>query len=325
MLNTISKEIKAIINNYSVEDQVIFRNKVINVDHYKFETVKAEQEQKTVTYLDGGQTEIISVGNFCLSFIRVFGVKFLGKLKQDFVKHEFYLLTYAQSKNNEIYYKSKVFQVKDENNTNKIPNLINEENLLISSNDTSIKIGQERAPISSVANMARRFAELKLAKHLADKDYSDYFLLDGTLEPSYPREELILAELPSKVCALTKTSSLFTTQGNNPLVLFSKICPDGCWSYHLQDNTHFVKLNQNSKHVFRYEGRKELLQQLLTNAEDALFLGYPYGLIFADRMARVSNQEKDQFKMKFLLNRENKELLSYLSASNGHEILDTIS
>jgi len=322
MLNKISSEIKELINNYSVEDQVIFRNNVVNVDPYKFETLNSA-EDKTITYLDGGQTEIISVGNFCLSFIRVFGVKFLGKQKQDFVKHEFYLLTYAQSKNNDIYYKSRVFPLEDESNLN--VNLINEEDLLISSKDTSIRMGQERAPISSVANMARRFAELKLAKHLADQDYSDYFLLDGVLEPSYPREELIIAELPSKVCALAKTSSLFTTQGNNPLVLFSKICPDGCWSYHLQDNTHFVKLNDRAKHVFRFEGKKELLSLLLTNAEDALFLGYPYGLIFADRMARVSNQEKDQFKMKFLLNKENKELLSYLNSSNAHEILDSIS
>jgi len=332
MLNTISSEIRNIINNFSTEDQILFKNKVVKVNPGMFEPINLDLnssiEPKTVTYIDGGQAEIISVGNFCLSFIRVFAVKFLGKEKKDFVKHEFYLLTYAQGQSDEIYYKSKIFPVEDESNLNKP--LLSEEDLLISSQDTSIKIGMERAPISSVANMTRRFAELKLAKHLAElenteKNFSDYYLLDGTLEPSYPREELIISELPSKICALAKTSSLFTTQGNNPLVLFSKICPDGCWSYNLVDHTNFVKLSSNSKHIFRFEGKKDILAQLLTNSEDALFLGYPYGLIFADRMARVTNQEKDQFKMKFLLNKDNQELLSYLNSSNAHEILDNIS
>ena len=105
--------------------------------------------------------------------------------------------------------------------------------------------------------------------------------------------------------------------------MLNKLQP-GKWSYFVDGKTYFVKLHEKSKHVFRYEGKKEYLSFLVENCNDALFLGYPYGLIFVDRMARVSNSEKNSLKMKFLLNKENKEVVDYLTTSNAHEILDNL-
>ena len=169
--------------------------------------------------------------------------------------------------------------------------------------------------------MARRFAELALAKTTE----ADYVLLDGTLEPTFKYEEMYLAELGSNVSALAKTNSLFTTCGNNPAVLLQKLSPHPhCWCYGIESRNYFIKLHPTAKHVFRFEGNTDILPYLIPQSTDPLFLGYPYGLTHADKMARVSNAERDSLKMSFLLREENKELASYLNVMNAHDILDSL-
>jgi hypothetical protein len=308
MFNQISQEIRETINNYSKEDQIIFNNKIIKINQDNFNSI-TPSKGKTIAFVDGGQAEIISSGNFCLSFIRVFAQVFKDNKKLNSYKKEFYLFTKAKWHNEELVYESKIFGDKN----------IDEEDLLISSNDSTIKSGIERAPISKVANMARRFAELNLAAEIS----SDVIILDGTLEPSYNNEEKYLTNLDNNVSALAKSSSLFTSSGNSPVVLLNKL-QQGTWSYFVDGKTYFVKLHDKAKHVFRFEGKREHLSYLVENCSDALFLGYPYGLILADRMARVSNSEKSSSKMKFLLNKDNKEIIDYLTTSNAHEILDNL-
>ena len=106
------------------------------------------------------------------------------------------------------------------------------------------------------------------------------------------------------------------------MVLLNKMGGQGCWTYHMENKTYFVKLHEKAKHVFRFEGNPEILPHLMNNSRDALFLGYPYGLILADQLARVSNEEKNSLRMNFLLRKENKEIMGYLNATNAHEILD---
>lgn len=305
MLKTIGEELRRKISSFSKEDSLIFKNEVIKINQNNFQSIDNTNEDRSIAFIDGGQAEIISAANFCLSFIRVTGLKIKGSNKLDLVKKEFYLLTTAKHSNDDIYYESKIFGDK----------LILEGDLLISSNDQSIRAGRERASINKVADMARRFAELSLAKEIE----TDFAILDGTLEPTFKNEEKYLGDY----CALAKSSSLFTASGNSPTVLLNKL-KEGCWSYLVRGNTYFVKLHQKSKHVFRFEGNKEILPYLIRNCNDALFLGYPYGLILVDKMARVSNEEKNSLKMRFLLDQENKEIVEYLQTTNAHDILDNL-
>ena len=62
----------------------------------------------------------------------------------------------------------------------------------------------------------------------------------------------------------------------------------------------------------------------MENSQDALFLGYPYGLIVADKFARVSHEEKKSLKMNFLLKADNREIAEYLSTTDAHDILDNL-
>lgn len=308
MLEEISKYLRENISNFPQEDKIIFNNKLIEINKDNFRSVPEEKESKKITFVDGGQAEIISAGNFCLSFIRVFAQTFLGEKRLENYKKEFYLLTTAKYLENDLWYESKIFGDR----------LIDEKDLLISSNDSSIKNGLERAAIGRVANMARRLAELSLAAQIK----ADFIVLDGTLEPTFKQEEKYLAKLSGNTCALAKSCSLFTVSGNSPVVLLNKIGPDGCWSYFLEGKTHLVKLNQKAKHIFRFEGNPKILSYLIPNCRDALFLGYPYGLIFADKMARVSNEEKKSLQVNFLFRKENKDIAEYLTTSDAHEILD---
>ena len=317
MLQKISQEIKAVLSQFSEKDSLLFNNQVLEINPGYFTPLYSAAEnnageEKTVAFVDGGQAEILSAGNFCLSFIRVSGVIFSGNKKIDHIKNEFYLFTRAKYINDDLFYESKVYPLTDK--------IIEENDLLISSNDSSIKIGIERAPIGKVANMARRFAELSLAAQLT----ADFIVLDGTLEPTFQNEEKLIARLPEKASALAKSSSLFTASGNSPVALLDKIGPSGCWSYFIAGHSYFVKLHEKSKHVFRFEGNKEALPYLVKNSQDALFLGYPYGLIFVDKMARVSNKEQQSLMVNFLLRKENKEIVDYLKTSNAHNILDRI-
>lgn len=312
MLQRISREIKEVVNSFPEEDRIIFNNKLINVDKINFRPI-VQENNKTLAFVDGGQAEIISAGNFCLSFIRIFAQTFNNNQKTKSFKNEFYLFTKAKYVDGDIYYESKIFPLTEK--------IISEEDLFIASNDSTIKTGTERAPISKVSNMARRFAELSLAAMIQ----ADYVILDGTLEPTFKNEEKYLEKLPETACALAKSSQLFTTSGNSPNILLDKLGPEGCWSYFIDNKTYFVKLHEKAKHIFRFEGNKDALPSLNQNSQDPLFLGYPYGLIFADKFARISNAEKNSLKTKFLLNKENQELLNYLTTTNAHDILDSIS
>ncbi len=338
MFEEVRKALQELVGSYSSsEDILLFKNKELPLSEGCFSEivplsgleVSAESSgSKNVAYVDGGQAEIISVGNFCLSFIRVAGVVFSGKKRGRQVVREFYVLSFAQRRESllgvdfgsDLDYVSKLFPVKGEL-------LISEEDLTLSSMDASIRTGSERAPIVKVANVARRFAELQLAKELAACDDVDFVLLDGMLDASFRGEEKLLSELEllGNVCALAKSSSLFTANGNSPVVLLSSLGPSGCWNYFVDGKTSFVKLHTCARHVFRFEGNRIILPFLLENACDPIFLGYPYGLIFADRIARVSNAEKDRMKMQLLLNKENAELVKYLQSSDAHSILDRIS
>ncbi len=309
----ISRYIKESLQ-FTGEDSLIFNRRLFAVSQDRFAPLQAGSG-RTITFIDGGQAEIISAGNFCLSFIRVFAQSFKDSQKTGSARNEFYLFTRARYLSEDLFYESIIFPCfpLDEK-------LVDENDLLISSNDSSIRRGSEGGPVGAVAGMARRFAELKLAA----KADSDFIVLDGTLQPAFPNEEKYLSALGKNVCALAKTSSLLTVSGNSPAVLLNKLAALPGWSYFVDGRTYFVKLNEKARHVFRFEGDKEILPFLAGHCHDALFPGYPYGLILADKLARVSNSEKSSLKMSFLLREENREIGDYLNSTNAHEILDTL-
>lgn len=313
MFSEISKEIRSLIQRFPAEDQLVFNNQIVFLRKDNFKPIESKEDRVRIAFVDGGQAEIISSGNFCLSLVRIFGQVFEGRVKKESFKEEFYLLSFLKNIGGKVFSQTKIFSEKD--------SPIHEDDLVLPVEELSL-IGEERTALIKLSNLARRMAELSLAKKMAEK--SDFVLIDGTLESRFKCEEKIIADLPGNISALAKTSSLFTSSGNSPNILLKKIGPKGCWQYYISDRTSFVKLHEKASHIFRFEGNHEILPYLIDNSCDALFLGYPYGLIFADKMARVSNEEKKNLKINFLLRKENREVAEYLSSIDAHEILDNL-
>ncbi|HLD01196.1 MAG TPA: hypothetical protein VJC39_05635 [Candidatus Nanoarchaeia archaeon] len=313
MLTTIAQHINQLITSFPDDDAIILNNQRYPLNKVNYTPITASSfSSSPIAFVDGGQTEILAAGNFCLSFIRIFAQVFNNNQKTESFLNEFYLFTQTVLEQEKLVYTSMIFPLQEK--------LISEQDLTISSVDQSIRTGNERAPIAKVISMARRFAELALASKIT----ASSIILDGTLEATYPNEEKYVQLLPSTACALAKSSSLFTAAGNSPTILLSKHSPGGCWSYQLTSKTAFVKLHPAAKHIFRFEGDPAVLPSLVQNSSDALFLGYPYGLMFVDRMARVSNEEKKLRTMQFLAKQQNKDLAVYLANTNAHNILDSL-
>src|SRR3989344_1620220 len=99
MLTEISNFLKARIQQFPSSDKILFNNKLIEIRKDNFESIPLSSSPKSIAFIDGGQAEIISAGNFCLSFIRVGALVYQdNKMIKDY-QHEFYLLTTAKYQN----------------------------------------------------------------------------------------------------------------------------------------------------------------------------------------------------------------------------------
>ncbi|MBI3035174.1 DNA double-strand break repair nuclease NurA, partial [Candidatus Woesearchaeota archaeon] len=217
-----------------------------------------------------------------------------------------------------------------------------------SSFDHTLMLGANRAEISNVANAIRRFAELRLAKIISKDNFCDVIVLDGSLQSTLTNEDRYLNELYEScsennviLAALSKTASLFTDDGNLLSVVLDNISNIPSWFYYpiadINNPSHkaemfFVKFHPKSKHIFRFEifniqksMAEDTINALASGCIDPIFIGYPYGLIEADRVARISNKEKDSLKTILLAKLRNKNIEKYLSTINAHAILDKIS
>ncbi len=294
---------------------------------------------KKIAFIDGGNAEIIGSENFSLNLVRVCYAVYKNNKKVIAKKFEIFAFVQALNRNGEIYYKASVFKTK---------NPIELEDVLFSSLDRTLMLGMNRAGIGTAANAVRRFAELKLAKYVSDEKISDAIVLDGSLQATLTGESIYLSELYGScgrnniaLSALSKTSSLFTDNGNLLGAVLDRISTLPVWFYHPivkitspahKAEMYFAKFHNKSGHVFRFEmfnGQKtkaeEIINNLAANSADPIFIGYPYGLVEADRIARVSNREKESLKTMFLVKLKNKDLEKHLNSANAHEILDRVS
>ncbi len=307
MLKEVQQDIVTFIQNFPQNDT--FLQSTISKNN--FTPLIPSSEEKVIAFIDGGEATLINGASFSVSLIRVATIYFKGKKKIKQTILSFYLLTTAKNHNGQLFYEGKIYSL--------TPKEFSLPDLFFSSYDETIRLGTEQASLTTISHVARRFAELKTAAQVS----ADFIILDGTLQKAYNNEEKYLSNLAKNVGALAKTSALYTKDANNPSALLHSLAPDGCWSYS-KKNISFVKLHPKSSHIFRYEGDTNALPPLLFLSCDAFFVGYPYGLIAADQLARVSNEEKKSLILRFILGKNSKSFMPYLNSQNAHEILDKI-
>jgi len=295
-----------------------------------------------IAFIDCGSAEIIRSANFSLSMIRVYYsiCKNNSRIKSE--KKEFYAFTTAIDKDNEIFYNTEIISGE---------NIIPDRNdLLLNSFDETIRQGVTRANISNVSNLVRRFSELNTALSLVEiLGRNDIIVLDGSLQCTFTNERKYMDNLLDKamkeeiiICGLSKTTTLMTDKGNSVNNALAKFGIKGKWAYNpvadIKSNEHkadisFVKLHEKSKHIFRFEIYKEQKEKLIeaasllaANSSDPVFIGYPYGLVDADKNARISNNEKDMLKTFFSVKfgKDWEKIKESLTSVDAHEILDSI-
>ena len=67
------------------------------------------------------------------------------------------------------------------------------------------------------------------------------------------------------------------------------------------------------------------LETLRAWSADAAFIGYPYPLILADQLARVTDQEREMWRMMLAADAASAERLrTELRASDAHDVLEHI-
>ncbi len=308
------------------------------IDAVNFHPIKKSDSCRKIAFVDGGNAQILGSGNFSLSLIKACYVVYENNKKIKSERIEIFAFAESIVENNEISYKISFFKSND---------TIDLNDICFGSFDPTLMTGSSRADIKSVANAARRFAELRIAKYVSDRKIADVIVLDGNLQCTYTGENIFLENLYASceknhvlLCGICKTTSIFTDNGNLVGVVLMNLNKDS-WLYHpvvdIENKNHraemaFVKLHDKSRHAFRFEILKnqraemnESVNLISSNCRDPVFIGYPYGLIEADRIARVSNQERDSLRTIFLVKMKNKNIEKHLNSGNAHEILDRIS
>jgi len=193
----------------------------------------------------------------------------------------------------------------------------------------SFAVEEKQIPEDAI-DTVRKYAELLVARELRAPDM--LLVLDGDLDAEHPLEKEAfdslftqIKESGCRVCALSKTNRFRTPEGMSMVQLLQQSSPPGRWLYRVNESTSFVKLHPRATHIFRLDTTGDELRvasDVCANANDPVFLGYPYGLVDADARARVTFKEVERLRIIFELKLQSKH---ESSALNAHSILDRMN
>ncbi|MEN6518565.1 MAG: DNA double-strand break repair nuclease NurA [Methanospirillum sp.] len=307
-------------------------------------------------FVDGGSQELIGAPNLSVQLHRVAAACWQGpsRVSLSALKCEFYSLAEAVFDRGDLSFRTHLVPA--------VPggagDLPDPADLLIRSRDPAICEGTRRAAIAKSADVIRKFAEWRTATAMVEKlNAGDALVMDGSLQTAYTNEQrychrlsLLASERGVIVSGLSKSSALFTTTGLPLITAIERMAIDhgiaGPWYYPVAalhgkgQNVmlYAVHLHTAADRPFRFEVRfdptegldegkvERVIAGLAANAGDAGFPGYPYGLIDADRTARVRFDELAYYRdclLAQLVDRNiHRSLSGCLRAGNAHDILN---
>ena len=335
----LSNEINSHLESSSEE---IYANNQIKHEKYKitkdkFKQIRLNKSGIEIAFVDGGISEIIMAPSISMHQLRIAIVSYKNLEKKKSVIKDFFLLCKIVKENDELYYTAKLFPT-----DNTKPQIYKTK-----IEDSSLKEGFSNGSISKFSSMILRFAELNFANEIIkDIEKKSILILDGSLQQKYNEENTIMKKLveacvrnETLLIGFPKTTSVITEDGQDITFLLRGMKSDKpMWFFgpiiNYKDESYnakifYAKLHKSSKKIFRVEISNEfshidynkIFGEIATISADPIFLGYPYGLIKVDSLARVTNAEKAQLKTRFM----NKVLLEDVESSlNSHNILDSI-
>ncbi len=206
---------------------------------------------------------------------------------------------------------------------------------------------EQETPLGKAAETARKLSELAAARKAASilKGENKFVVMDGTLETFGSEEKKGMENLRAEAAmrnvnlgAVAKTCSLLTDKGESLIDEIAKIAQGTGYiriaegkneSHHAEISV--AKLNSSASYVFRIEAATaealgKLVLALKIQSNDVAFPGYPYGLVMADKLARVSEAETELLKAKTraTATSEIRQMLTAEKALDAHKILDSM-
>jgi len=304
---------------------ILFGNSLTaKLDKKGFYGISDKPAESKIAFIDGGNADLMDAANFSLQLVRVYYTIYQNNKRIKSQKQEFYVLVAAKSKDGKIVYKIETF-----NTTMKLEHEFD-------SLDNTLIDGGHRAEPSKIAEAIRKFAELKIAAGVIDElGEGDILVRDGDLDCCITHEKEYLDALKEKadkkgvmVCGMSKTTRIITDTGSSVIAALNALAPEGEWVYPALPNISFAKLHKNASHIFRldvfdYKHLEKILPLLKANSIDPCFLGYPYGMIEADRFARITHKEREQLRLVFMSKGGNR-FRSFVASMDAHDDLNKI-
>lgn len=315
----------------------------------------------TFLFVDGGNAELLESSCFSLQQLRTAAVIVKNNKRVALYRNRWFCLISPLTQKDHVFFKVKLYsseesQEESQEKSPEKPLFPLPSAFLIDAMDESLRLGKQRVALNKIGELIRRVLELHMAQFVVKQsDPGSVLVLDGSLQVSHREEqkafEALYREALAKqvlVCGLSKTNSIITKKGTSIVSLLQKFGPsDSVWYYAplaiREDNScenqsckillSFLKLHPSAKYLFLFETVQnnacdlpKVVAGLAQNARDAIFPGYPYGLIMADQFARISNQEKELLKTQLMVHAGNqwKSIEHCLRTKNAHAVLDTI-
>ncbi|MEK6961412.1 MAG: DNA double-strand break repair nuclease NurA [Nanoarchaeota archaeon] len=292
------------------------------IERSRFRAIEPAASCGDISFIDGGNAPIYSTPSQTCHLTRTCALRFSGKNRTETDRRTSIVM--ATSDGKEITLKQ-------------FGDLA--ESLRISLEDKDLKTGDHPVTLATAVELARHLSEIRAATRSAASVDGGIVVVDGDLNAAHPlsieaRRDLRGACRQAKAALIgcAKTNTACTETGYSAVAALIKTAPEGAWAYDLESNDGiyraFSKLHHRARHCFMIESLEsisdETLSRLASISNDLSFPGYPYGLIVADQLARVSNQERDAASIELLAKaaKVNKSVLSAISGSDAHGILD---
>lgn len=262
---------------------------------------------KTVSFVDGGNAEIIRAPHLSVHFIRTYASVYNGMQRIARQTREAFAIIHLKPNKDSFVYKAELIGA-DAN----IPE--------IDFQDTDLRAGEHVTP-QAIADVVRHCLEWQLI----DLQETDCVVRDGALEEC-PQDKFRTAkETKIMQIGVSKTTTALTDTGVSVPFYLSQVCQKDAWAYDAKENIGFARLHPLSKRVFRIDAKNCTLSEaagiLAPHSADASFVGYPYGLVDADLMAAVKQHEAQYLRQLFLA-KCGKIIENIEQATDAHEVLN---
>ncbi len=270
-----------------------------------------------LVFVDGGNGELLRGPNVSVQFIRLYAGFFEKNIRYKRLLKERIVAVFLR----EATFEARVFELEGQEVSRFSFDVF----------DPAIAVPGRRAEAYTVGSHVRKLLELEFATELvAELNAGDILVRDGDLDAFGAEQQLSVLKSSAEkkgitLAGVSKTTTLCTDAGNAAVVVLQRMAPNGCWVYDAS-SVKFAHFHPSSKYIFRcdvFGDSSRALSALSANSSDPALLGYPYGLIDADKFAQVPKEETAQLRMRFAI--QSKEIFSNVERSvDAHDILNVL-